>query len=95
MSPQVFEQRHTIAWSPAPHPYGHLAAIHLLAENLEIAATKLGQRSTKHVSGAPHEEILVVSPTSADGVTFIIREYPIEQWRSEHSRATGERIVLS
>ena len=95
MSPQVFQERYDIAWINTPHRYGHLAAIHLLAENLDVATVMFGQRVKKHVNNARQEEILVVSPTSNDGVIFIIREYPIERWRSELSSVTGEMIVLS
>jgi hypothetical protein len=95
MTPQVFQEHYHVTWIPTPHRYGHLAAIHLLAENLDIAANILGQHSTKHVNSVRQEKILVVSPTNADGITFIVRESPIERWRDGRSRVTGERIVIS
>ena len=94
MSPQVFEERYDVAWIPTPHRYGHLAAIHLLAGNLDVAATMLGQRVKKSVHHTRKEDLLIVSPTGEDGVTFIIREYPTERWHSERSSVTGETIVL-
>jgi hypothetical protein len=94
MSPQVFQERYDIALKTPHHRYGHLAAIHLLAENLDVATGMFGQRLKKRVDNARQEEFLVISPTSADGVTFIFREYPIERWRSERSSMTGEMIVV-
>ncbi len=94
MSPATFEERYGIALPPAPHRYGHLATIHLLAENLAVAATMLGKRGKKHVSTIHPAEILIASPADEDGITFIIREYPIEAWQRERSRTTGEVITF-
>lgn len=95
MSPEVLEERYGEVWTHTPHRYGHLAAIHLLAENLDIAASMLGQRVKRHIGNDRQEAILLVTPTDDDGVTFIIREYPIELWHRERSSVTGERIVIS
>lgn len=95
MSAEAFHERYDIEWIPAPHRYGDLATIHLLAENLDVAATRLRQRGRKYVSEARKEEILIVSPTDDDGVTFMIREYPMERWRVERSRVTGENIMIA
>jgi hypothetical protein len=95
MSPEVFEERYGERWTPTSHRYGHLAAIHLLAENLDRAASMLGQRVKRHIRHDRKEAILLISPTDEDGVTFIIREYPIELWRRGRSSVTGERIVIS
>lgn len=95
MPPHVFQTRYGAEWTPTPHRYGHVAAIHLLAENLAIAAAVFGQRVQHRAQNANEDELLIVSPTGKDGVTFIIREYPLEQWRSERTRATGEILVVS
>jgi hypothetical protein len=95
MHPQRFQEGYGVAWTPPPHQHGHLAAIHVLAENLDVAAEMLGPRVQSHVQNPHQDELLIISPTSEDGVTFIIRQYPIEQWRRERSRTTSENIVLA
>jgi hypothetical protein len=93
MSPETFQEHYQIAWTPTPHRYGHLAAIHLFAEDLDVARSVLGSRVMRQIDR--EEKLLLVSPTGEDGVIFIIREYPIELWQSERSSVTGERIVIS
>jgi hypothetical protein len=95
MSPDRFQARYGITWRPAPHQYGQLAAIYLLAEDLAVASAMVAQRVQCRISTADQGDVLVVVPTGADGVTLIIREYPLEQWRSERERATGETISVS
>jgi len=93
MSPETFQEHYQIAWTPTPHRYGHLAAIHLFAEDLDVARSVLGSRVMRQIDR--EEKLLLVSPIGEDGVIFIIREYPIELWQSERSSVTGERIVIS
>lgn len=95
MSPEIFERDYGIAWKPAPHPYGHLAAIHLFAEDLDLARSILEPSILKQSGHNRREDLLLVTPTGEDGVIFIIREYPIELWHRERSGATGEEIVVS
>jgi hypothetical protein len=95
MFPETYQNHFNIAWKPAHHRHGHLAAIHLLAEDLEIAQSMLGQHFIKQIVSQEKGNILVDSPTGEDGVIFLIREFPIELWRSERSNVTGERIVIS
>jgi hypothetical protein len=95
MSPDVFQERFGIASTPPPHPYGHVAAMHLLAENLALARSMLEQSSHTQIHHNHHGDVLVVAPTGEDGIIFIIREYPMELWHGERTSATGERIVIS
>jgi Glyoxalase-like domain len=95
MSPKVFQERYGIVWTPTPHHWGHLAAIHILAENLDLARSILAPRVVPRIAHNRREDFLLVSPTGEDGMIFIIREYPIELWRSERSSVTGEQIVVS
>ena len=95
MSPEVFQERYGIAWAPTPHRWGHLAAIHILVENLDLARSILAPRVMPRIGPERREDFLLVSPTGEDGVIFIIREYPIELWRNERASVTGEEIVIS
>ena len=95
MSPELFHDHYGIAWTPTPHRYGHLAAIHLFAENLGLARSMLVQSFIRQVGHNRSGDFLLVSPTGEDGIIFIVREYPIELWHSERTRATGEKIVIS
>lgn len=94
MSPQTFQERYGLEYTSSPHAFGDLAAIHLFAENLETAADRLGEYATPQTHPVTHEPLLVVSPIGNDGVTFIIREYPIEKWLTERTNLTGEKIIL-
>jgi hypothetical protein len=95
MSPEVFQERYGIASTATTHGYGHLAAIHIFAENLDLARSMLEQSFIRQIGHNCSGDFLFVSPTGEDGIIFIIREYPIELWHSERTRATGERIVIS
>lgn len=94
LSPTAFQERYGVEYSPAPHRFGEIAAVHLLAENLPAAASRLGEYALHQTNPATNEPLLVVSPIGNDGVTYIIREYPIDQWHTERTRLTGENIIL-
>jgi hypothetical protein len=94
LQPQLFQARYGLEWIPSPHASGDLAALHLLTETLEDAAAMLGQNAHQLEDTYSHEAILVVAPDSRDGLAFIIRQYPIEQWRAQRINTTGENIVL-
>ncbi len=94
MSPTVFQERYHVEYTPSPHRYGDIAAIHLLAEDLAAAAARLEQYAVPQTDPITQENLLVVSPIGNDGVTFIIREYPIERWQTERTHITGEQIVI-
>ena len=94
MSPQTFQDRYGVEYSSAPHRFGEIAAVHLLAENLTTAASRLGEYAVRQTHPVTNEPLLVVSPIGNDGVTYVIREYPIDQWQAERTQLTGEKIVL-
>jgi len=94
-TPDVLEARYGVAWTVPSHRSGHIAAIHLLAEDLEAGVAMFGQRVHNRVHTANQGDMIVLSPTGEDGVTLIIREYPLEQWQAERERSTGETLVIA
>lgn len=86
MRPEAYTERYRVAWSDTPHAYGKLAALHLLAADINTAAQKLGGGFKRL------DDLLVMPPDPRDGCTFTLREYPVERWRDERMARTGENI---
>lgn len=94
MSPDAYHATYHKQWLPAPHPYGELAILHLLASDLQKVksmADNAGRRTTTITSNG-QEEQLFIEPDPRDGFIFVVREQPINTWIQERMDRTGERI---
>jgi hypothetical protein len=90
ITPEQYRTRYGLVWLQAPHDSGDIAALHLLASDIDKATTMLGKGA-----GPSHDpQVLVIPPDPCDGLTFMIREYPVERWVNERMALTGERIEV-
>lgn len=80
LTPEGFHARYGVRWSSTSNRAGQIAAIHVLAEDLDVAATSLAHGADTDVVTVRNDARLVVAPTGEDGVLLIIRAYPLEQW---------------
>lgn len=92
MMPDVFRQCYGLEWTEAPHGQGAIAVLHLLVSDLSKAEAMLGaKRIQVSDTDTPY---LTIPANSQDGLAFILREYPAEQWRAERMAKTGEKIIV-
>lgn len=90
MTPELYRLQYGLDWQQTPHDSGNIAALHLLASDINKAAAML-ESSARPIANT---EVLVIPPDPHDGLTFIIREYPVERWRNERMALTGEKIEI-
>lgn len=93
MTPARYEKRFGRSWEPVPHPYGELAALHLLAEHLETAEDMLSGagRSVSWLAQADSEPAsLFVAPEPSDGFAFVITERAASEWLAERTARFGD-----
>jgi hypothetical protein len=93
MTPNVYTSRYGLNWTSAPHTSGAIGALHLLATDLNKVETMVGGNT--HRIRVKECELLIIPPDAQDGLTFVVREYPIEQWLEERTAQTGEKIVVA
>jgi hypothetical protein len=94
IAPEQYRALYNLTWIEPPHRFGGIAALHLLASNLDQAEALLGT-GVKHIrNAATGHQFLMMEPNAHDGLMFTIREYPIESWRLERTSRTAERLVV-
>lgn len=86
-----------ISWHPASHPFGEIAALHLLAEDLhraEARVRRLGVPVTRLPNPDADQPALLVGPGARDGLVLAITQYPAARWAEERRYRTGEKLTL-
>ncbi len=86
-----------LSWDPASHPFGEIAALHLLAEDLhraEARVCRLGVPVTRLPSPDADQPALLIGPGARDGLVLVITQYPAERWAEERRARTGEKFTL-
>jgi hypothetical protein len=97
LTPAEYERRYGWHWTAAPHAYGEMGALHVLAEDLAVAQAALSAagRSVREVvasSGRPAS--LFVAPDPHDGFAFVITEQPAHDWLAWRTALTGEQLSI-
>ena len=95
MAPDAYQTAYGRPWMAAPHPYGELALVHLLAANLErmrIMLEQAGRQVIPH--NANGHEMLLIEPDARDGVRFLVQQQPIAIWLQERTARTGEQLIM-
>lgn len=93
MTPDTYHSTYGLDWIPAPHAFGELAVLHLLASTIETAK-KMIEQSEKQVlpiEVEDHEEFLITSDVR-DGFIFCLRQQSPEKWLQERMARTGEKL---
>lgn len=95
MKPETYQSTYGLDWIPAPHVYGEIAVLHLLASDLDTVKRILEQAGRRVFSREMegHTE-LVITPDVRDGFIFSIRQQSTELWSQERMARTGEKIKL-
>ena len=94
MTAEQYRSAYNLNWmGPSPDQRG-FGALHLLATDLDQVATRVGAGVIRSRRDAQDDLSFVIGPGAFDGLTFIIREYPVEAWRAERAARTGERLVV-
>jgi hypothetical protein len=98
LSPREYRHYYKQEWSPPDRTSGGLAALHLLAANLERCVEMIAA-SGRTVMIIEHEHnglrTLWVPPAWGDGPAFHITQQSLEEWAQARSALTGERFTLS
>jgi hypothetical protein len=96
MTPETYQSTYGLDWIPAPHAFGELAVLHLLASNIDTAKRVLEQAGRQVFSREmeDHHELLI-QPDARDGFVFSIQQQSIEIWSQERMARTGERIKFT
>ena len=94
MTPEQYHAGYGLDQIETPHDSGNIAALHLLASDLDKAKAMLGSSGNSALSAENSEQSHVKMSDPRDGLTFIIREYPIDRWCNERMALTGERIAV-
>ena len=98
LDPTQFERERERSWQPAPHAYGELAMLHLLAEDLDRVEAQIRQAGLPitHLWGEDAgEPTLLFGPGTRDDFVFAITRYPVAQWAEERRARTGEEFELA
>ncbi len=90
LTPAAYRSALQLHWEPASHPFGELAAIRLLADDLDIARRML-EGAGRHVTATSIRgiDVLIVTPDARDGFAFAIQQYPIDAWRLQRTARAG------
>jgi hypothetical protein len=93
MTPKTYQSTYGLDWIPAPHAFGELAVLHLLATDLDTAKKMLEHAGRQVFSREmeDHDELLIM-PDARDGFFFNIQQQPVEKWSQERMARTGEKI---
>lgn len=97
MTPEQYSVRYGRAWEPAPHPYGELAALHVLASDLTMVQTMVAAAGWEALEFAASVEPrrLFLPADQRGGFTFLVTERPREAWRIERVSRSGENLDLA
>lgn len=95
MTPTAYRARLGFPWTPAPHAFGELSALRLVATDLDRARRMLEDAGrdvrSSTVEGSAQ---LLVMPDARDGFAFAIEAMPSETWRTRRTARTGEALRL-
>lgn len=94
MNPERYRTCYGLDWVEPAHGYGEIGALHLLVADLDQAEAMLGAEVKRVRDVTTASQLLVLGPDARDGFTYIMREYPIETWRSNRMARTGERVTV-
>jgi hypothetical protein len=94
MTPEQYRSCYSLNWVESPQGCGDIAALHLLVSDAGQAERLLGADGKRIQKASGNGQFLVIPPDTHDGLTFIIREYPIETWRSERMARTSEKLIV-
>ena len=91
-----FERDFERGWQVAPHPYGELAVVHVLAERLERAEAWLRRAGlpVRRLDRPAAEPTLLCGPTPSDGFLLAMTQRPAAQWAAERRSTTGEELEV-
>jgi hypothetical protein len=95
MTAENYKSTYGLEWNPAPHCYGEIAVLHLLASNL-VAAKNILEQSGRQVFTIEIDdhEVLLIAPDGRDGFIFSLRQQAVEIWAQERMARTGEKIIF-
>jgi Glyoxalase-like domain len=93
LTPDEYRRRYNRAWQEAPHDRGEIALLHLLADDLRVAADTFARANlpVEHL----HPERLLVGPIPGDGCTFLVAEARPEAWAAHRQTQTGEEFTIT
>jgi hypothetical protein len=97
IKPEEYQEQYGISYKASPHPFGELAVIHMLANDLDKAeemVAEMGRNATRLPDKRTGADTVIVPPDERDGFTFAITERPVEEWLRERVEITGERLEL-
>lgn len=94
MTPEHYRSCYSLPWVESPQGCGDIGALHLLVSDAGQAERMLGAEVRRIKNASGNGQFLVIPPDTHDGLTFIIREYPIETWRSERMARTSEKLMV-
>jgi hypothetical protein len=96
ISPEDYQEAYGLSFKAAPHSYGEIAVLHLLAESLDVAEEKIGaaRQVARIVDAISGDDLLLVPPDPRDGFTFTLRERPATDWLQWRTGLTGEKLEL-
>jgi hypothetical protein len=97
IKPDEYQEQYGISYKSSPHPFGELAVIHILANDLDKAeemVAEMGRNATRLPDKRTGADTVIVPPDERDGFTFAITERPVEEWLRERVELTGERLEL-
>lgn len=95
ITPDRYQQDFGRVWQASPHPFGALAVLHLLAEDLDRVAEMLRQAAWSltwrpNAQEGQKRTLLVTNP--ADGYLFSITTKPYAEWLNARTTRTGELL---
>lgn len=97
MRPEDYQEQFGLSYKASPHPFGEMAVIHLLAEDLnkaeEMVATP-GRSATRIPDKRSGADTLLVPPDERGSFTIAITQRPAKEWLAERVAATGEKLEL-
>ena len=95
MSPDAYQSVYQRQWMPAPHPFGEIAILHLLASDLQKVKSMLGNAGLQTINFTDSgREALFVEPDPRDGFAFAVEEASVNAWLQQRTQRTGERIEI-
>lgn len=97
LTPLHYQEYLGLSYKEPPHAFAEMAAIHLLAEDLDRAEEMLagaGRDVSRMPDPASGLDTLYVYPDPRDGFTFAIAQRPAQEWLAERTALTGEKLEL-
>lgn len=80
LDPARFRRHFKRDWILADHPFGEIAAIHLLGDDVDRAASLAAEAGFSVERGVPAIDAVLVEPDPGEGPVLAIHEWPRPDW---------------